>query len=78
MTIIWSDRETQDPDRFDIVTSVTVDGTRVVVKITTEANEDKGRDKCKAKAEEKLRAAAAASKLPKEITVSNNDFGASR
>lgn len=77
MSIVWSQHEVQDPERFDVVTSATVDGVRVIVKITSEAIEDKGRPRCFAKAEAIIRKALATNgELPKAIVISNRELAA--
>jgi hypothetical protein len=63
----------KDPEKYEVITSVTVNGcTKVVVKITAKAIEDQGRSACIAMTSAKLRALAG--KLPKEIIVSTADF----
>ena len=73
MTLVRGPQQNQDPDEFEIITSVTVNGvTKVVVKITTQAVHHMGRAACIAMTGTKLRALAG--NLPKEITVSTADF----
>jgi hypothetical protein len=73
MTQARSPQRNPDPEEYEVITSVTVNGcTKVVVKITSKAIVDKGRAACIAMTGVKLRALAG--NLPKEITVSTADF----
>lgn len=63
----------QASDQFEVITRVTVaGGARVVVKITTEAIQNRGRAACIAMVAAKIRAFAG--KLPQEVVVSTSDF----
>lgn len=73
MALARSPQGSQKPDEFGIITSVVANGgTKVVVKITTQAIEGRGRAACIAMTAAKIRALAG--NLPKEITVSLADF----
>lgn len=69
MTITRNAQESQ----YEVVTRVTVqNGAYVIVKITTEAIEGRGRAACIGMAAAKIRALAG--NLPKEVIVSTSDF----
>lgn len=73
MPITRKPQGSQGSAQYDVVTRVNVlGGAQVVVKITTEAIEGRGRAACIGMAAAKIRALAG--KLPKEIIVSTSDF----
>lgn len=73
MTIGRQAQHHQASAQFEIITRVTAKGgARVVVKITKEAIESRGRAACIAMTAAKIRAYVG--KLPEEIIVSASDF----
>lgn len=63
----------QVPEQYEVVTRVTAQGgVRVVVKITTEAIEGRGRAACIGMAAAKIRSFGG--NLPPEVIVSASDF----
>lgn len=74
MIIHWPDRGTDDPGTGTTLYRVTVDGERVLVRVSEEALEDKDEARIRAKAEEKLCVAALGGTLPKEVLVKSSDF----
>lgn len=73
MSIKRNARESQASDEFEVITRVTVEGgARVVVKITTEAIQVRGRAACIAMVAAKIRSLAG--RLPREVIVSTSDF----
>jgi hypothetical protein len=73
MQMIWSEHPSID-DANSLVFNVTVEGTKIVVHITEEAEEDKGLPVCKAMAERRIRDAITKGKLPKRLYVKATDF----
>lgn len=73
MSITRNTQGSQAADQFEVITRVTVGGgARVVVKITTEAIQHRGRAACIAMVAAKIRAFAG--KSPQEVVVSTADF----
>jgi hypothetical protein len=73
MSTTGNARKNQASDEFEVITRVTVQGgARVVVKITTEAIQNRGRAACIAMVAAKIRSFAG--KLPPEVVVSTSDF----
>jgi hypothetical protein len=73
MSITRTAQGNQASDEFEVITRVTAEGgARVVVKITTEAIQVRGRAACIAMVAAKIRAFAG--KLPPEVIVSTSDF----
>lgn len=73
MQLIWSEPPSID-DANSLVFHVTVDGTKILVHITEEAEEDKGLAVCKAMAERRIRDAVTKGKPPKRLYVKTTDF----
>lgn len=69
----WSE-PFQDSDNLDMMLKTRISGRKVLARLTQEAIEDKGFTRSKALAEQKLRAALKADRVPHEIVVKTNDF----
>jgi hypothetical protein len=74
MDIRWSDCDVPDPKGWDVVTSATLRGCRIAVRLMSEALRDKGRAACIEKAEEKILACVNAGWLPEVVVVTTYDF----
>lgn len=72
--IVWTGRKTVDPDTLNPVYEVTVDGKRVGIRVSSEAETDRGQAAIRLAAEKKIRAALAAGNELKGISVTNADF----
>ncbi len=72
--IVWTGKQTTDPETFDPVLQADADGNKVSVRISQEAVEDYGIDACKRVAEQKLTAASESGTPPKQVQVTTADF----
>lgn len=72
--IVWTGRQTTDPETFDPVLQADADGITVSVRISQEAVDDHGIEACKRIAEQKLNAARESGKPPKKAQVTTADF----